>query len=161
MRWDLLSFPNPPPCCLSTRRKITGSLTKGPEHPRAGQVALASDRELCSSPPCTAHTPSSPHADPSGCECETAQPFKGIRAVKGQSLRERQGPHLLLWTSCMSVKRPCVSRVGVGTYQILWSGGRDYTVSIKVSHQPWLYWRFEPDHSLLGVWRVPCALLNG
>lgn len=61
MRWDLLSFLILPPCCLSTERKITDSLAKGPEHPKAGQVALASDRELCPFPPLHGtHTQQSP-----------------------------------------------------------------------------------------------------
>lgn len=83
MRWDLLSFSILLPCCLSTKRKITGSLAKGPKHTRAGQVALASDRELCPFPPLHGtHTQQPPPWSLWMCVCITAGPFKARGNIK-------------------------------------------------------------------------------
>lgn len=140
MRWDLLSFSILPPCCLSTKRKITGSLAKGPKHTSAGQVALASDRELCPFPPLHGtHTQQPPPRSLWMCVCITARPFKGMQSCQRSKPEETSRTPFVTFHELPECQKAMCGQGWSGDLPNALIRRQDYTVSIKVSHQPWLY----------------------
>lgn len=92
------------------------------------------------------------------CVCITARPFKGMQSCQRSKPEETSRTPFVTFHELPECQKAMCGQGWSGDLPNALIRRQDYTVSIKVSHQPWLYWRLGQTVLCWGVEAVLCSV---